>query len=68
MRRSSSTLHDDRGRRAIVAPRKFVDPISSLTARVVVNLAENAPPMKIVYSFVIYQAKATKFTRISLVA
>ena len=44
----------------ILAPNVF-GPIHSFAARGVENLAENAPPKKIVYNFVIYQNKAAKF-------
>ena len=42
---------------------RALDPVNSLAARlsVIENLAENATPRYIVYSFVIYRAKATKF-------
>jgi len=43
-------------------PLNFSGPSNSLAARVIENLAENAPP--IVYSFVIYRDKAAKFSRV----
>jgi len=51
--------------RAIISPQTFLGLINSLAARVIENLAENAPPREIVYNFVIYRVKAAvKFGKI----
>ena len=51
--------------RAIIAHLTFLDPVSSLAARVIENLAENVPTeVNFFYSFVIYRDKAAKFGKI----
>ena len=51
-------------RAIILGPTHFWVPSIVFPLGVIENLAENAPPKKIVYNFVIYRNKAAKFGRI----